>query len=174
MEFHSILYDQRTLGKYKGMFENQRVNFLLDGLKSKHVIGLKSNILCHPTLRNDFNATAAHIKDMVNFSLKLNTVLGRQVSAMGRGGGCGRGTGRGGRDGCAGRDGRGGRGFDSGRGHGGHGNDRGRRSDRIPSSTTFRPENCPDQDAVDRVKPSIVHHYVTGDRIFVGDHAYNK
>ena len=45
MEFHSILYDQKTLGKYKGMFEKQRVNLLLDGLKSKHFIGLKSNIL---------------------------------------------------------------------------------------------------------------------------------
>ena len=31
-----------------------------------------------------------------------------------------------------------------------------------------------DQDAVDRVKPSIIHRYVTGDRIFVGDHVYNK
>ena len=57
---------------------------------------------------------------------------------------------------------------------GGRGNDRGRRSDRIPSSTTFRPENCPDQDAVDRTNPSIVNRYVTGDRIFVGDHVYNK
>ena len=68
MDFHSILYDQRTLGKYKGMFENRRVYLLLDGLKSKHFIGLKSNILCHPMLRNDFNVNEAHIKDMVNRS----------------------------------------------------------------------------------------------------------
>ena len=93
---------------------------------------------------------------------------------MGRGGGCGRGTGRGDRDGRAGRDGRGGRGYDSGRGHRGLGNDRGRRSDRILSSTTFRPENCPDQDAVDHVKPNILNRYVTGDRICISDHVYNK
>ena len=68
MEFHSVLYDQRTLRKYKGMFENRRVDLLLDGLKSKHFIGLKSNILCHPTLKNDSKATAAHVKYMVNRS----------------------------------------------------------------------------------------------------------
>ena len=93
---------------------------------------------------------------------------------MGRGRGRGLGTDRGGRDGPAGRDGHGGRGFDSSCGHGGRDNDRGRRDDRIPSSTTFRPENCPDQDAADRVKPSIVNRYVTGNRIFVDDCAYNK
>ena len=68
MDFHSVLDDQRTLGKYKGMFEKRRVDLLLDGLKSKHFIGLKSNIMCHPTLCNDFNATATHLKDMVNWS----------------------------------------------------------------------------------------------------------
>ena len=68
------------------MFDNQRVNLLLDGLKSKHFIGLKSNIMCHPTLRNDFNATASHIKDMVNRLPEIHTVPGLQVSAMGRGG----------------------------------------------------------------------------------------
>ena len=93
---------------------------------------------------------------------------------MGRGGGRGRGTVRGGRDGHTGHDGRGGRGYASGCGHGVRGNDRGRRSDRIPSSATFRTENCPDQDAVDRAKLSIVNRYVTGDRIFVGDQVYNK
>ena len=93
---------------------------------------------------------------------------------MGRGGGRGRGTGGGGRDGRAGRDVRGGRGYDSGRGHGGRGNDRGRRGDRIPSTTTFRPDRSPDQEAVDRVKQSIVSRYVTGDRIFVGDQVYNS
>ena len=56
---------------------------------------------------------------------------------------------------------------------GGRGNDRGRRSDRIPSTTTFRPENCPEQDAVDRAKTSIVNRYVTGNIIFVGVHVYN-
>ena len=130
--------------------------------------------MCHPTLCNDFNATATHLKDMVNCSPELQIVPGCQVSVMGRGGGRGRGTGRYGRDGRAGRDRHGGRRFDSDRKHGGRDNDRGRRGDRIPSSTTSRPENCPDQDAVDRVNSSIVHRYVTGDRIFVDDHAYNK
>ena len=92
---------------------------------------------------------------------------------MGRGGGRGCGTGRGGRDGRAGHDGRGGRGYDSGSGHWGRGNNYIRRSDCIPSTTTFRPENCPEQNAVDHTKPSIVNHYVTGDRIFVGYHVYN-
>ena len=113
---------------------------------------------------------------MVNRSQEIHTPPGRQVSAMGRGGGHGRGTGRGGSDGSDGRDGRdrrGRRGYDSGRGNGGCGNDRGRRSDCIPSTTTFRPENCPNQDAVDCAKLSIVNLYVTGDRIFVGDHVYN-
>ena len=151
------------------MFENRRVDLLLDGIKNKAFIGLKYNIMCHPTLLNDFNATATHLKDMVNRSPP-----GRQVSDMGRSGGCGRGTGRGGRDGHSGCDGRGGRVFDSGRGHGGRENDRGRRGDRIPSSTTLRPENCPYQDDVDRVQPIIVHRYVIGDRIFVDDDAYNK
>ena len=73
MEFHSTLDDHRTLGKYKGMFEYQKVDFLLDGLKSKHFIGLKSNILCNRTLRSDFNATAAHLKDMVNQSPEIHT-----------------------------------------------------------------------------------------------------
>ena len=123
---------------------------------------------------NDFNATATHLKDMVNHMSELQTALGRQVSAMGRGGGCGLGTGRGGRDGRGGRNGRGGRIFDRGRGHRGRGNDLGRRGYRIPTSTTFRPENCPDQDAVDRVKPKIVHRHVTGNRIFVDYFTYNN
>ena len=66
MELYSVLYDQRALGTYKGMFENRRVNLLLDGIKNKSFIGLKSNIMCHPTLCNDFNATATHLIDMVN------------------------------------------------------------------------------------------------------------
>ena len=99
MEFHSTLDDQRTLGKYKGVFEYQRVDLLLDGLKSKHFISLKSNILCNPTLHSDFNATAAHLNDMLYRSLEIHKPPVRQVSAMGRGGGHGRGTGRGGRDG---------------------------------------------------------------------------
>ena len=32
----------------------------------------------------------------------------------------------------------------------------------------------PDQDAVDRAKPSIVNRYVTGDRIFVDDNTYRN
>ena len=55
---------------------------------------------------------------MVNRTATLKSPPGRQVAAMGRGGGRGRGTDRGGREG---RGGRGGRGHDSGRGHGGRG-----------------------------------------------------
>ena len=156
------------------MFDNRRVNLLLDGLNKKSFVGLKSNIMCHQQMYNDYNATATHLKDMVNRMPELQTSPGRQVSAMGRAGGRGTGTGRGGRDGRGGHDGRGGRGFDSGRGHGGRGNDRVRCGDRIPSSTTFRPENCPDQDAVDRVNPNILHRHVTGNRIFLDDVTYNN
>ena len=59
--------------------------------------------------------TAAHVKDMVNRTATLKNPPGRQVDAMGRGGGRVRGTDRGGREG---RGGRGGRGQDSGRGRG--------------------------------------------------------
>ena len=45
MVFYSVLDDQRALVTYKGMFENRRVDLFLDGLKSKHFIGLKSNIM---------------------------------------------------------------------------------------------------------------------------------
>ena len=99
MEFHSTLNDQQTLGTYSGMFENQKVDKFLDGLKHSHFIGLKSNILCNPKMRSDFNATAAHIKDRVNRMPTLKNPPGRQVSAMGRGGGRGRGTDCGGREG---------------------------------------------------------------------------
>ena len=148
----------------------KKVDKFLDGLKHSHFIGLKSNILTNPKLRSDFNATAAHVKDMVNRTPTLKNPPGRQVAAMGRGGGRGRGTDRGGREG---RGGRGGRGYDSGRGHGGRGNNHLRRSDRTPSSHTFRPDRCPDQEAVDRAKPGIVSRYVTGNMIFVGDKEYN-
>ena len=63
---------------------------LLDGLKSNHFIGLKSNILCNQKMRHDFNTTASHLKDMVNQTPQIKNPPGRQVSAMGRGGGCGR------------------------------------------------------------------------------------
>ena len=66
IDLYCVLDDQKALGTHKGMFENQRVDLLLDGLKSKAFIGLKSNIMCHPTLLNDFNTTATHLKDMVN------------------------------------------------------------------------------------------------------------
>ena len=69
---------------------------------------------------------------------------------------------------------RGGRGYDNGRGHGGRGNNQNIRSDRTPSAHTFRPDKCPDQDAVDRVKTSIVHRHVTGNRIFVDDNTYRN
>ena len=117
------------------MFDKQRVELLLDGMKNKALSGVKSNIMCHPQLYNDFNATVNHLKDVVNRMPELQTAPGRQVSAMGRGGGRGRGTGRGGH---------GGRGFDSGHRCGGRGNDRGGRGDCVSISTTFSPENCPD------------------------------
>ena len=130
--------------------------------------------MCHSQLYNDLNATATHLKDVVNSMPELQTAPGRQVSAMGRGGGRGRGTVHGGRDGRIDRDGRGGREFDSGRGRGGRGNDRGRRGDRVSSSTTFIPGTRPDQDSFYRVKPNIVHRHVTSDRIFVDYDTYNN
>ena len=117
IELYSILDDQKALGTHKGTFENRRVDLLLNGLKNKKFVGLKSNIMCHLQLCNDFNATATHLKYMVNRMPELQTAPGRQVSAMGRGGGRGRGTGRGGHDGCGGHEEHGGRGFDMGRGH---------------------------------------------------------
>ena len=171
IEFHSPLDYQYTLGTYKGMFEYQKVDRLLDGLKSHYFIGLKSNILCNQRMRNDFNATAAHIKDTVNRTPQINNPPDPQVSAMGRGGVRGSGTDRGGRDGRAGR---GGQRYDSGRRHRGRGNDRDRRGDCSPSSHNYRPDKCTHQDTVDRAKPDIVNRYVTGNRIFVGDHVYNS
>ena len=61
-----MIDDQKALGTHPGMYENQRVNLLLDGLKKKSLDGVKSNIMCHPQLYNDFNATATHLKDVVN------------------------------------------------------------------------------------------------------------
>ena len=84
------------------MFENRRVDLLLYGLKNKAFVGLKSNIMCHLQLYNDFNATATHLRDIVNRMPELHTAPGRQVSTMGSGGGRGRGTGRGGCDGRGG------------------------------------------------------------------------
>ena len=75
MEFHSTLNDQQTLGTYSGMYENQNVEKFLDGLKHSHFIGLKSNILCNLKMRSGFNATAAHIKDMVNRTPTLKNPL---------------------------------------------------------------------------------------------------
>ena len=94
-EFHFTIYDQHDLGTYNGMFEKQKVNRLLDGLKINHFIGLKSNILCNQKMRHEFNATASHIKNMVNRTPQIKNPPGRQVSAMGRGGGRGCGTDRG-------------------------------------------------------------------------------
>ena len=68
MEFHSMLDDQSALGKYKVIFEKQKFDRLLDGLKSNHFIGLKSKIMCNQKMRHDFNATASHLKDMVNWT----------------------------------------------------------------------------------------------------------
>ena len=87
MEFHSTLDYQRALGTYKGMFEKQKVDRLLDGLNSNHFIGLKSNTLCNQTLRSDFNATASRLNDMVNRTPQIHSPPGSQASAMGRGGG---------------------------------------------------------------------------------------
>ena len=108
---------------------------------------------------------------MVNRTATLKLPPGRQVAAMGSGGGRGRGTDRGGREG---RGGRGGRRRDSGRGRGGRGNDQSRRSDRTPNKHTFRPDKCPDQDSIDRVNGNIVRRHVTGERIFVDDDTYNN
>ena len=161
IKFFSVLADQAALGHHPGMFEKGRVGLLLDGLKNKSISAVKSNIMCQPQLYNEFNATTTHLKNVVNCMPELQTAPGRQVSDMGRGWG---------RD----RDGRGGRGFDSGHGRGGHSNDRGRRGNRVSSSTTFSPETCPEQDAIDRAKPNIVHRYVTGNRIFVDDNTYRN
>ena len=46
IELYSILDDQKTLGTHKGMFEKRWVYLLLDGLKNKNIVGLKSNIMC--------------------------------------------------------------------------------------------------------------------------------
>ena len=66
IEFYSVIDDQKALGTHPGMYENRRVDLLLDGLKNKDLGGVKSNIMCHPQLYNDFNATATHLKDVVN------------------------------------------------------------------------------------------------------------
>ena len=66
IEFYSVIDDQKALGKHPGMYDNRRVDLLLDGLKNKSLCGVKSNIMCHPQLYNDFNATATHLKYMVN------------------------------------------------------------------------------------------------------------
>ena len=134
------------------MFEKQKVDRLLDGLKSNHFIGLKSNILCNQKTRHEFNATAAHVKDMVNRTPQINNPPGRQESAMGRGGGRGCGTDRSGRDGRAGR---GGSRYDSGRGHGGRGINQNRRSDSTPSAHTFRPEKCPVKKPLTALNPAL-------------------
>ena len=165
IQFFSVLADQAALGHHPGVFEKRRVDLFIDGLKNKALSGVKSNIMCHSHLFNGFNATTTNLKDVVNRMPELQTAPGRQVSAMGRGGGHGFGTGRGGR---------GGRGFDSGRGCEGLGNDRGGRGDRVSSSTTFSLETCPDQDAVDSVKSGIVHRHVTGDRIFFDDNMHHN
>ena len=36
------------------------------------------------------------------------------------------------------------------------------------------PDKCPDQEVIDRVKPSMVHRHITGDRIFVDDNTYRN
>ena len=80
---------------------------------------------------------------------------GRQVAALGRG------RGRGGR----------GRGNDRGRGRGRGG--RGRGPNPNPTNVTKCAELVPDQPAVDRVKASIAHRYITQNRIFVNEDQYN-
>ena len=39
IELYSILYDQKAMGTHKGMFENRRVDLVLDGLKNKAFVG---------------------------------------------------------------------------------------------------------------------------------------
>ena len=55
------------------MFDKRRVDLLIDGLKNKALIGVKSKIMCQPHLYNDFNATANHLKDVVNRMPELQT-----------------------------------------------------------------------------------------------------
>ena len=81
MEFHSTLNNQQERGTYGGMYEKQKVDKFLDGLKNHHYIGLKSNILTNEKLRSEFNATAAHVKDMVNQTATLKNPPGRQVAS---------------------------------------------------------------------------------------------
>ena len=77
-----MLADQAALGHHPGMFEKRRVDLLLDGLKTKALSGVKSNIMCQPQMYNDFNATANHLKDVVNRMAELQTSPGRQVSTL--------------------------------------------------------------------------------------------
>ena len=45
IELYSILDDQKALVTHTGMFDNQRVFLLLDGLNNKAFVGLNSNIM---------------------------------------------------------------------------------------------------------------------------------
>ena len=50
IELYSVIADQKALGTHPCIFENRRVDLLLDGLKTKAFAGLKSNIMCHPQM----------------------------------------------------------------------------------------------------------------------------
>ena len=50
MEFQSTLNDQQERGTYSGMYEEQKVDKFLDGLKHSNFIGLRSMILCNPKI----------------------------------------------------------------------------------------------------------------------------
>ena len=45
IQFLSVLAGQAVLGHYPCMYEKRRVDLLLDGLKKKSLIGVKSNIM---------------------------------------------------------------------------------------------------------------------------------
>ena len=66
IQFFSVLADQHVLGHHPGMYEKRRVDLLLYGLKNKSLSVVKSNIMCHAQLYNDFNATAIQLKTAVN------------------------------------------------------------------------------------------------------------
>ena len=66
IQFFCVLGYQDALGQHPGMFEKQKVDLFLDGLKNKAFSGVKSNIMCQQQLYNDFNVTANRLKYVVN------------------------------------------------------------------------------------------------------------
>ena len=82
IQFFSVLADQAALGHHPDMYKKRRVDLLLDGLKKKALGGLKSIIMCHPQLYNDFNAIATHMKDVVNRMLAAKCLLWAEAGGV--------------------------------------------------------------------------------------------